>query len=158
MVVMNVVMAEVWSMFVVYMTKNVEVLTEMLHSTRKYCSLSGMDGDLLLHNLLGLLLTVCKYRKMPQLMAISKRAVVIIAGHKGEPIKCFDCGGVRQGRREKYDGEAKRLEAQQNLLSKLLATPEEAYARRAEAHDRWRLDWGGRCCRRCSVHHVAQSS
>ena len=118
----------------------------------------------------GMFLTACQYPKVPHLMAILKRTVVIIAGFKGvyvrlpsehatEPIRRFGGDGItedwlekthkeyyglyKQGLHEKYDGYEAKLEEEQALVAQLLATPEEkTYMQRAETHDKWRLEAG----------------
>lgn len=114
--------------------------------------------------------TACQYPKMPHLMAILKRTVVIIAGHKGvyvrlpsehdtEPVHCFKNGGItedwlvndrkkfyglyKQGTHQKYEDFDAKLEEEQRLVAKLLASPEEKkYIERAERHDLWRAEAG----------------
>ena len=98
-------------------------------------------------------------------MAILKRTVVIIAGHNGvyvrlpsehtwEPIHRFNEGGVTEDRLQethkkyygmykhaawKYHGFDSKIDDEQALVAKLLATPQEkAYIQRAEMRDRWR--------------------
>jgi hypothetical protein len=102
-------------------------------------------------------------------MAILKRTVVIIAGHNGvyvrlpsehtsEPIHRFNEGGVTEDwlqeptrsimactskEHEKYHGFDSKIDDEQALVAKLLATPEEkAYIQRAETRDRWRQEAG----------------
>ena len=111
-------------------------------------------------------ITACQYPKMPHLMAILKRTVIIIAGHHAvyvrlpsehetEPILRFNDGGItedwlreknkevfglfKQGLQQKYTGFEKSLEDEQALVARLLATAEEKkYIHQADCHERWR--------------------
>ena len=109
---------------------------------------------------------------MPHLMAILKRATVVIAGfkavyvrlaseHQSERIRRFEDGGItedwlvsknksfyshyKDGRFVQYPGYEDALEAEANLIGELLASPEEKeYLRRGATYDSWARDYEDR--------------
>ena len=113
-------------------------------------------------------LTACQHPKVPHLMAILKRTIVIIAGHRGvylrlpnesndQRILCFRAGGItqdwlretnkaayglfKQGVHQKHSTFDVKLEEEQALVGYLLGTAEEKkYMERAHMHDRWRTE------------------
>lgn len=116
----------------------------------------------------GMFLTACQHPKVPHLMAILKRTIVIIAGHRGvylrlpnesndQRILCFRAGGItqdwlretnkaayglfKQGVHQKHSTFDVKLEEEQALVGYLLGTAEEKkYMERAHMHDRWRTE------------------
>ena len=118
----------------------------------------------------GMFLTACQHPKVPHLMAVLKRTIVIIAGHHGvylrlpnecnsEPIHCFRAGGItqdwlratnkgayslfKQGVHQKYATFEEKLEEEQTLVAYLLGSDEEKkYMERAHQHDMWRAEAG----------------
>lgn len=113
-------------------------------------------------------LSACQHPKLPHLMAILKRTMVLIAGHKAvyvrlpsehssEPILRFAAGGItedwlqdknkkyyglyKKGIHQKYPNYDQLLEEEQAMVASFLATPEEkTYIERANTHDRWRAE------------------
>jgi len=116
----------------------------------------------------GMFAVAIQYAKHPHMMAILKRAAVIIAGRRAvylrlpsqnesETIYRFSGDGItedwlcdknkssygsyKQGVHQKYANYDSQLDEEAALVAKLLATPEEkAYMERAEKHDQWRRE------------------
>ena len=134
------------------------------------------EPDLQFHSQIGwadfkkMISTTFNDASMPHLMAILKRATVILAGskavyvhlaseHQSEIIHRFEGGGVtedwlstkhkaffgyyKDGQYEKYKGFEAALGAEATFIGDLLASPEEKeYMKRGATYDSWAVEYG----------------